>query len=62
MSNDAIADETLMLRFIEGDAQAFEALYARHKGGVYRYFTRQCRQAIRGTVPGRLDEAGGEQR
>ena len=46
MSNDAIADETLMLRFIEGDAQAFEALYARHKGGVYRYFTRQCRQAI----------------
>ena len=40
VSNDAIADETLMLRFIEGDAQAFEALYARHKGGVYRYFTR----------------------
>ena len=46
MSNDSIADETLMLRFSAGDAQAFEALYARHKGGVYRYFTRQCRQAI----------------
>ena len=46
MSNDSIADETLMLRFSAGDAQAFEALYARHKSGVYRYFTRQCRQAI----------------
>lgn len=25
-----------------GDAKAFEILYARHKGGLYRYFLRQC--------------------
>ena len=36
------ADEALMLRFGQGDAQAFETLYARHKGPLYRYFRRQC--------------------
>ena len=35
-------DETLMLAYCEGDAAAFESLYNRHKGGVYRYLKRQC--------------------
>jgi RNA polymerase sigma-70 factor, ECF subfamily len=37
-------DEDLMLAYAAGDAAAFDALYARHKGGVYRYLLRQCRQ------------------
>jgi RNA polymerase sigma-70 factor, ECF subfamily len=36
-------DQTLMLRYRDGDAAAFEVLYAKHKGGVYRYLLRQCR-------------------
>ena len=40
-----IGDEELMLSYREGDAGAFDALYARHKGGVYRYLLRQCRDA-----------------
>jgi RNA polymerase sigma-70 factor, ECF subfamily len=44
MSTDAPSDEDLMLDYAAGDAAAFDALYARHKGGVYRYFLRQCRQ------------------
>ncbi|HEY1461660.1 MAG TPA: RNA polymerase sigma factor [Casimicrobiaceae bacterium] len=43
MSADAPSDEDLMLAYAAGDAAAFDALYARHKGGVYRYFLRQCR-------------------
>ena len=38
-------DEELMLLYRDGDAGAFEALYARHKGGLYRYLLRQCRDA-----------------
>ena len=34
-----------MLLYREGDAGAFDVLYARHKGGVYRYLLRQCRDA-----------------
>jgi len=46
MSNDADAsDETLMLGYRDGDAGAFDRLYERHKGGVYRYLLRQCRNA-----------------
>jgi len=30
-------DEELMLLYRDGDAGAFDVLYARHKGGVYRY-------------------------
>jgi RNA polymerase sigma-70 factor (ECF subfamily) len=37
------SDEELMLRFSGGDAAAFDALYARHRGGVFRYLLRQCR-------------------
>jgi RNA polymerase sigma-70 factor (ECF subfamily) len=40
----ATADEDLMLAYAAGEAAAFDALYARHKGGVYRYLLRQCRQ------------------
>jgi RNA polymerase sigma-70 factor (ECF subfamily) len=36
------SDEDLMLRFSDGDAAAFDALYARHRGGVFRYLLRQC--------------------
>jgi RNA polymerase sigma-70 factor (ECF subfamily) len=39
------SDEELMLRYRDGDAGAFDALYARHKGGLYRYVMRQCRDA-----------------
>lgn len=35
-------DEELMQRYRDGDARAFETLYARHKGPVYRYLLRQC--------------------
>ncbi len=37
------SDEELMLSYRDGDAGAFDVLYARHKGGVYRYLLRQCR-------------------
>lgn len=40
----ASGDEDLMLAYAAGDAAAFDTLYARHKGGVYRYLLRQCRQ------------------
>lgn len=39
------SDEALMLGYRDGDAGAFDTLYARHKGGVYRYLLRQCRNA-----------------
>ena len=44
------SDEELMLAYAAGDAGAFDALYGRHRGGVYRYLLRQCRQ------PGLADE------
>ncbi len=40
---EVIADEDLMLRYAAGEAAAFDALYQRHKGGVYRYLLRQLR-------------------
>jgi RNA polymerase sigma-70 factor (ECF subfamily) len=39
---DGRDDEDLMLAYAAGDAAAFDALYRRHKGGVYRYLVRQC--------------------
>jgi RNA polymerase sigma-70 factor, ECF subfamily len=39
------SDEELMLGYRDGDAAAFDVLYARHKGGLYRYLQRQCRNA-----------------
>jgi len=38
-------DAKLMLRYRDGDAGAFSALYARHKGPLYRYLLRQVRNA-----------------
>lgn len=39
------SDEALMLAYGAGEAAAFDTLYARHKGGVYRYLLRHCRNA-----------------
>jgi RNA polymerase sigma-70 factor (ECF subfamily) len=38
----ATDDATLMLRYRDGDARAFEILYERHKGPLYRYLQRMC--------------------
>ncbi len=36
-----VPDEMLMLRYRDGDAEAFAVLYERYKGSVYRYLLRQ---------------------
>jgi RNA polymerase sigma-70 factor (ECF subfamily) len=36
------SDEELMLMYQRGDAAAFEVLYTRHKGRMYRFILRQC--------------------
>jgi RNA polymerase sigma-70 factor, ECF subfamily len=36
-------DYELMLHYRAGDAKAFEILYVRHKGALYRYLQRLCR-------------------
>ena len=38
-----VNDEQLMLAYANGDAAAFERLYEKHKGGLYRYCLRQLR-------------------
>jgi RNA polymerase sigma-70 factor (ECF subfamily) len=38
-----VEDGELMLRYARGDLRAFEALYGRHRGGLYRYLSRQTR-------------------
>jgi RNA polymerase sigma-70 factor (ECF subfamily) len=43
--SDDRGDEDLMLSYAQGEAAAFDALYARHKGGVYRYLLRHCGNA-----------------
>ena len=40
--NENTSDEELMERYRDGDAGAFDVLYGRHKGGVFRYLARQC--------------------
>jgi RNA polymerase sigma-70 factor (ECF subfamily) len=40
MSDDS--DESLMIRFREGDTAAFDVLYARHRAAVYRFVRRQA--------------------
>jgi RNA polymerase sigma-70 factor (ECF subfamily) len=42
-NNEHEDDADLMLRYANGEAQAFDLLYARHKGPLYRYLLRQCR-------------------
>lgn len=41
VGSEQVADEQLMLRYRDGDAAAFETLYERHRGGVFRYVLRQ---------------------
>ncbi|MFB3116676.1 MAG: RNA polymerase sigma factor [Gammaproteobacteria bacterium] len=43
MMEDA-SDEELMLSYQQGNATAFEVLYERHKGGVFRYLLAKCQQ------------------
>ena len=38
-------DEALMLAYAAGDAGAFDTLYGRHRGGVYRYLVRHVGNA-----------------
>ena len=37
-----VSDEGLMLAYRDGDSGAFDLLYRRHKGGLYRYLLRKC--------------------
>ncbi len=39
------SDEELMLAYRAGEASAFDVLYARHRGGVFRYLRRQTGNA-----------------
>ena len=39
------SDEALMLSYAAGNGAAFDTLYTRHKGGVYRYLLRHCGNA-----------------
>ncbi len=41
MDNDD-SDENLMLNYANGDVSAFEVLYLKHKGPVYRYMINLC--------------------
>lgn len=43
--HEAAPDETLMLAYRDGDAGAFDVLYGRHKGPVFRYLRRHAREA-----------------
>ena len=40
------SDEELMQRYAQGDLQAFQSLYERHRGGLYRYFLRQSHPSV----------------
>jgi len=42
MDND-VSDENLMMSYASGDVEAFDVLYRRHKGPVYRYMLNLCR-------------------
>ena len=44
---NTITDEQLMLQYAKGDAAAFEQLYAKHKGGLFRYCLRQLKNEAR---------------
>jgi RNA polymerase sigma-70 factor (ECF subfamily) len=43
--NSDSPDEELMLSYCDGDAGAFDILYRRHRGGLYRYILRLCTNA-----------------
>ena len=42
-SGDDETDEALMLAWQAGDESAFDRIYHRHRGGVFRYLLRHCR-------------------
>ncbi|MDX1434106.1 MAG: RNA polymerase sigma factor, partial [Gammaproteobacteria bacterium] len=42
MGVDGLSDEALMLKYRDGDAHAFDVLYERHKGPLFRYCLRHC--------------------
>jgi RNA polymerase sigma-70 factor (ECF subfamily) len=47
MADAGDSDEALMLRYVRGDAQAFDLLYRRHEMKIWRYIYRSvCDQAI----------------
>ena len=48
MNDEPRTDEALMLAYRDGDADAFEALYGRWRGRLYRYLAHQ--------LPGQADE------
>ena len=48
--SESASDEALMVAYAGGDAACFDTLYARHKGGVYRYLLRH------GARPATADE------
>jgi len=43
--NQGPSDELLMLAYRDGDVSAFEVLYQRFRGPMYRYLLRQCNSA-----------------
>lgn len=44
--NESVSDEALMQRYGAGDMRAFETLYERHKGPLYRYLLRMTGTAV----------------
>jgi RNA polymerase sigma-70 factor (ECF subfamily) len=42
-SRETDTDEAMMLAWQAGTVQAFDQLYERHRGGVFRYLLRHCR-------------------
>ena len=43
VDNPETGDEALMLAWVHGDVAAFELLYSRHRGRLYRFLLRQLR-------------------
>jgi len=43
VQNDLVENEELMLAYAEGNANAFDMLYRRHKNSTFRFIKRQCR-------------------
>lgn len=44
---EKLSDEQLMLKYAKGEAWAFEQLYSRHKGGLFRFCLRQLKNHAR---------------
>ncbi len=40
--DDSASDKSLMLAYADGDTEAFETLYQRHRRGLYRYVLHSC--------------------